>query len=115
MSSLRLKQSKTGCLIIILFARTFPRPLSKKNTVQLDQGEKIDYIPITGLIDINSPLARQRREAINHMIVQHTAGNMALSGVDLTEGDKARILYLCEHSDEMDAMLEELIRKHKEE
>lgn len=78
--------------------------------VDLNLGEKTDYIPITGLVDINSPLARQRREAINLMISQH----MALSGLDLTEGNKARILYLCEHSDEMDAMLRDLIRKHKE-
>ena len=44
--------------------------------------------------------------------MQRTAGSMALSGMDLTEDDKARILQLLEHPDEMDAILEELIQKH---
>ena len=61
---------------------------------------------------LKDPEFRRLWEARNQMIVQQTAGTMALSGMPLTEEDKARILYLCEHPDEMDAMLEELIRKN---
>lgn len=62
---------------------------------------------------LKDPEFRQLWEARNQLIVRQVSGTMALSGMDLTEEDKARILYLCEHPDEMDAMLEELIRKHK--
>lgn len=61
---------------------------------------------------LKDPEFRKLWEARNQLIVRQTAGTMALSGMPLTEEDKARILYLCEHPDEMDAMLEELIRKH---
>lgn len=61
---------------------------------------------------LKDPEFRRLWEARNQLIVRQTAGTMALSGMELTEEDKARILYLCEHPDEMDAMLEELIRKH---
>lgn len=62
---------------------------------------------------LKDPKFHRLWEARNEMILQRTAGSMSLSGMDLTEEDKARILYLCEHPDEMDAMLENLIRKHK--
>lgn len=62
---------------------------------------------------LKDPKFRQLWEARNQLIVQQTAGNMALSGMELTEEDKARILYLCNHPDEEEAMLAELIRKHK--
>ena len=45
-------------------------------------------------------------------IVRHTAGSMALSGMELSEEDKARILYVLEHPGEADTVLKELIRKH---
>ena len=61
---------------------------------------------------LKDPEFRKLWEARNQLIVRQTAGTMALSGMPLTEEDKARILYLCEHPDEMDAMLEDLIRKH---
>ena len=64
---------------------------------------------------LTDPEFRQLWEARNLLIFQQTDGNLALSGMDLTEENKARILYLCEHPDEMDSMLEELIQKHKEE
>ena len=60
------------------------------------------------------PEFRQLWEARNQLFAQQTAGNMALSEMELNEEDKARILSLCEHPDEMDAMLEDLIRKHME-
>lgn len=61
---------------------------------------------------LKDPEFRKLWEARNQMIVRQVTGTMALSGMELTEEDKARILYLCEHPEEMDAMLEELIRKH---
>lgn len=61
---------------------------------------------------LKDPEFRRLWEARNQLIVRQTAGNMALSGMELTEEDNARILYLCEHPDEFDAMLEELIQKH---
>lgn len=64
---------------------------------------------------LKDPEFRDLWEAWREMIVRQTSGSMALSGMDLTEEDKERIRYLCEHPDEMDAMLEELIRKHKKE
>lgn len=64
---------------------------------------------------LKDPEFRALWTARNERIVRQTAGSMALSGMPLTEEDKARILYLCEHPDEMDAMLEELIQKHKKE
>ena len=61
---------------------------------------------------LKDPEFRRWWEARNEMILQRTAGTMALSGMELTEKDKERIMYLCEHPDEMDAMLEALIREH---
>lgn len=48
-------------------------------------------------------------------IVQQTAGNMALSDMPLTDEDKERIRYLCDHPEEIDTVLDALIRKHKKE
>lgn len=61
---------------------------------------------------LKDPEFRELWEAWREMIVRQTNGSMALSGLPLTEEDKERIRYLAEHPDEMDAMLEELIRKH---
>lgn len=62
---------------------------------------------------LRDPEFRSWWEAWREMIVNQTAGNMALSGINLTEEDKERIRYLAEHPDEMDAMLDALIQKHK--
>ena len=61
---------------------------------------------------LENPDFRKFWEARNELLLQQTAGTMALSEMDLTEEDKIRILRLLEHPDELDAMLEELIRKH---
>ena len=61
---------------------------------------------------LQDPEFRKFWEARNEMILQRTADCMALSEMELTEEDKARILQLLEHPDELDAMLEELIQKH---
>ena len=62
---------------------------------------------------LQDPEFRQLWETRNEAIFQRTAGSMALSGMELTEEDRARILYLLEHPDELDAMMEGLIQKHK--
>lgn len=61
---------------------------------------------------MQDPAFRRFWEARNEMILQRTAGSMALSEMELTEEDKVRILRLLEHPEELDAMLEELIQKH---
>ena len=61
---------------------------------------------------LQDPEFRKFWEARNEMILQRTAGTMALSEMELTEADKARIRQLLEHPDELDAMLEDLIQKH---
>lgn len=48
-------------------------------------------------------------------IVKQIAGNMALSGMALSEEDEGRILRLLSHPDEKDAILQELIDKHRKE
>lgn len=64
---------------------------------------------------LKDPEFRQLWEARTEMIVKQTDGNMTLSGMPLTDEDKERIRYLIEHPDEMDAMLDALILKHKKE
>lgn len=61
---------------------------------------------------LQDPEFQQLWEDRNAAILQRTAGSMALSGMDLTEDDRARILQLLEHPEEMDALLEALIQKH---
>ena len=61
---------------------------------------------------LKDPEFRRLWEAWREMIVSQTSGTMALSGMDLTEEDKERIRYLCEHPEEEEAMLEALIQKH---
>lgn len=61
---------------------------------------------------LQDPEFRRFWEARNEMILQRTAGCMALSEMELTEEDKTRILRLLERPDELDAMLEELIQRH---
>lgn len=51
----------------------------------------------------------------NEVILQQIVGNMALSGFELTEEDKDRILYLLAHPDEQDAILQSIINKHRKE
>ena len=46
-------------------------------------------------------------------IIKQLAGNMALSGMELTEEDQGRILRLLDHPEEAEAMLQELIEKHR--
>ena len=46
-------------------------------------------------------------------IVKQVAGSMALSGLNLTEEDKKRILRLLDCPEEVEAMLQELIEKHR--
>ena len=48
-------------------------------------------------------------------IVKQIAGNMSLSGMELTEEDQGRILRLLDHPEEAEAMLQELIEKHRKE
>ena len=45
-------------------------------------------------------------------IVRQVAGNMALSGMNLTDADKERIRYFVEHPEEEDAIVQGLIEKH---
>ena len=45
-------------------------------------------------------------------IVRQVAGNMALSGLELTEWEKARLLYFVEHPEEQEAMMEAAIKFH---
>lgn len=61
---------------------------------------------------LKDPEFRELWEARREMIVRQTSGSMALSGMELTEEDHDRIRYLIEHPDEMDAMLDALVRKH---
>ena len=60
---------------------------------------------------LQNPEFRKFWEARNAMILQRTAGCMALSEMELTEEDKTRILQHLEHPDELDAMLDTLIQK----
>lgn len=46
---------------------------------------------------------------------KQVAGSTALSGMDLLDADKVRIAYLLEHPDEEDAILNELLRKYRQE
>ena len=46
------------------------------------------------------------------VIEQEVAGNMSLSGFELTEKDKARIREFQEHPEHHDTMLQEQITKH---
>jgi len=48
-------------------------------------------------------------EARNEMILQRTACTMALSEMELTDEDKARVLYVLEHPEEFDAVFAELL------
>ena len=51
-------------------------------------------------------------EVWKEIVLRQVTGTMALSGLDLTDEDKARIRYLLDHPEEKDAMLRELIEKH---
>ena len=55
----------------------------------------------------------QGKEAMDKSIVKQVAGSMALSGLNLTEEDKKRILRLLDCLEEVEAMLQELIEKHR--
>ena len=59
------------------------------------------------IADMN--LQRAQRAAL---LVQQVSGNMALSGMELTEEDKERIRYIVEHPDKTDEVLQALIEKH---
>lgn len=61
---------------------------------------------------MKDPEFRRFWEARNELILQQTAGMMALSEMALTTEDEARILNILEHPEEFDTMLEKLIKKH---
>jgi len=46
-------------------------------------------------------------------IVKQIAGNMALSGMDLTKEDHDRIQYFLDHPEEEKAILQELFEKYR--
>ena len=48
-------------------------------------------------------------------VVKQVAGSMALSGMELTDTDKERIQRLLDHPEDEDAILQELIGKHRKE
>lgn len=50
---------------------------------------------------------------MNDVIVKQVAGSMALSGMDLSQEDRERILRLLEHPEEKEALLQELTKKHR--
>lgn len=45
--------------------------------------------------------------------VRQIAGNMALSGMELSQEDQERLARLLSHPEEESAMLQELIEKHR--
>ena len=51
---------------------------------------------------------------MNDMIKQ-VAGSMALSGMELSDADKARIVYMLEHPEDENAILHELLRQYRKE
>lgn len=46
-------------------------------------------------------------------IVKQIAGNMALSGMELSQEDQERLVRLLGHPESEEAMLQELIEKHR--
>ena len=69
--------------------------------------EVVEVVP--RIREANDYLTRKFEDAI----LQQVAGTMALSGMELTEEDRARILHLLRNPEDEGAILRDLIEKHR--
>lgn len=61
----------------------------------------------------SGPSRKKREEIFANYIINQVSGDMALSGFELTDADKERIRHIIEHPEDQEAILQELIEKHR--